>query len=74
MLNCNKKKKKKENAKNKRHWKKGNVTGISSKYKLLVLSSLMKLAHLPTVRNITCGSPVRISRDRDCLRCHRLDT
>lgn len=33
MLNCNKKKKK-ENAIGKRQWKKENVTGISSKYKL----------------------------------------
>lgn len=40
----------------------------------LPLSCLMELAHLPAVRNITCGNPTRISRDGDCLCCHRLDT
>lgn len=40
----------------------------------LALSCLTELAHLPAVRNITCGNPTRISRDGDCLYCHRLDT
>lgn len=40
----------------------------------LVLSCLMKLAHLPTMRNTDCGNPVRISRHRGCQCCHRLDT
>lgn len=33
----------------------------------------MELA-VPAVWNITCGNPTRISRDGDCLCCHRLDT